>query len=702
MTTTAVWEKETSRVRGVPSPISVVAVQNYGISGTLFLQSLLDGHPNILMTPALYSHAFYYFWEAHGERSARDLVELFMRHHANWFTPEGASRDHGLHQMGLGMDEAVFVDAGRFHDALQRIVLGDPAAPCPRKTFFVGTYLAYAEALGKGVKDPAAVVFPIHSLPERHARALFEDFPEGKFLHMVREPVQNIGSTVKHIIHNKLPVNPLECAFAQVACDYTMHWGHGYYAKGDRPFFPDAADRSRAVRLEDFHKNPKATLQALCRWIGIPWDDCLLESTFDGKKWWNRPESPRISGFGTKTIRGDRHNDVTSSFDRARLQGILCRKSAVWGYTAPWEVRAFPFRMLLPLLILFPFRAERYQAKHHHVRRERIEKMASVLRKAIARPKQRLVERWNGFLRLAPETVKELALLDGRRGLRAFFRRAGGKAWLHLAAAALVVRERLIELRMKDALTSGGAEMKDGGGFEDRPPRGAMAFIARASLALRDYVAPRVWLLRGWADSFRRVRPEVRLLETAPGASSSGREPGTVYWITGLSGSGKTTIGREIYRKIARNKTNVIFLDGDDLREALGVKEGYSIEDRRELALTYARLCKLLADQGIDVVCATVSMFHEVREWSRANVRNYKEVYIRVPLPELVARDPKGLYQRALSGEVSNVVGVDLPMEEPESPDVVVENRRGANVPELADELCVRLGIGTDENNAGG
>jgi adenylylsulfate kinase-like enzyme len=82
----------------------------------------------------------------------------------------------------------------------------------------------------------------------------------------------------------------------------------------------------------------------------------------------------------------------------------------------------------------------------------------------------------------------------------------------------------------------------------------------------------------------------------------------------------------------------------------------------------------MLADQGLDVVCATISMFRECQEWNRANIVNYREIYLRVPMQVLMARDQKQLYSRAARGEMLEVMGVDLTADEPRNPDAVVEN----------------------------
>ena len=171
------------------------------------------------------------------------------------------------------------------------------------------------------------------------------------------------------------------------------------------------------------------------------------------------------------------------------------------------------------------------------------------------------------------------------------------------------------------------------------------------------------------------------------------REIGTVYWITGLSGAGKTNIGRLLYECIRTQKPNVVFLDGDALRQACEDDLGHSREDRRKSAMRKARVCKLLTDQGIDVICATISMFHECYQWNRKYLDKYQEIYISVPFRTLVERDSKGIYKRALSGEIQNVWGVDLKIEEPDNPDIRLEND-GNQTPEvLVEQLRKALSI---------
>ncbi len=155
------------------------------------------------------------------------------------------------------------------------------------------------------------------------------------------------------------------------------------------------------------------------------------------------------------------------------------------------------------------------------------------------------------------------------------------------------------------------------------------------------------------------------------------KQTGKVYWFTGLSGAGKTTIGRLWYEKLKQEKPNVVFLDGDALRPILSADLGYTEADRRKSGMRNIRLCKLLSDQGLDVVCCTISMFDEVRAWGRANIPGYREIYVKVSMETLKQRDQKGLYTTA--GD--DVAGLHFQVEEPKQPDLVLLND-GEKTPE--------------------
>jgi adenylylsulfate kinase-like enzyme len=166
---------------------------------------------------------------------------------------------------------------------------------------------------------------------------------------------------------------------------------------------------------------------------------------------------------------------------------------------------------------------------------------------------------------------------------------------------------------------------------------------------------------------------------------------GRVLWITGLSGSGKSTLATEVVRQLRALRNDVIRLDGDELREVFAAKtinlQRHDRNGRLMLAMQYASFCRLLSMQGFTVVIATISMFREVYAWNRTHLPGYFEVYLKVPIAEVRRRDPKGIYRRFDAGELNNVAGLDLSIDEPDAADCIVEFDPGRTVTKLADEL---------------
>lgn len=165
----------------------------------------------------------------------------------------------------------------------------------------------------------------------------------------------------------------------------------------------------------------------------------------------------------------------------------------------------------------------------------------------------------------------------------------------------------------------------------------------------------------------------------------------TVFWLTGLSGSGKTTLGTLLTNKLRSRGNSVIFLDGDTLREVYDNNFGYDRHGRFTASLQYARLCKMLTEQNVHVVCATISMFHHTQDWNRKNIANYMEIFMDVPLSELIKRDNKKIYSRCLSGELNNVVGIDIVPEFPKTPDIIIRNPHESFIENNVDLILEKL-----------
>lgn len=170
---------------------------------------------------------------------------------------------------------------------------------------------------------------------------------------------------------------------------------------------------------------------------------------------------------------------------------------------------------------------------------------------------------------------------------------------------------------------------------------------------------------------------------------------GRVIWITGLSGAGKTTLARALNERLKQDTQAVVLLDGDELREVFGATaanaDNHGREGRLALAMQYAHLCRILAAQGLTVVIATISLFQAVHRWNRRHLPSYTEVYLKVPLDELRRRDPKGIYQRFDAGELTQVAGLDLDIEEPENPDLHIEFSPHQSVEVLVNKLIQYL-----------
>jgi len=151
-----------------------------------------------------------------------------------------------------------------------------------------------------------------------------------------------------------------------------------------------------------------------------------------------------------------------------------------------------------------------------------------------------------------------------------------------------------------------------------------------------------------------------------------------VIWLIGLAGSGKTTIGREVYRQWKMTARNTVLVDGDEIRQIFNHDRGphcYTVEGRRQNAERIAEICAWLDRQEINVVCCILSIFRDIERRNRQIYSRYFEVFIDAPLDTVIRRDIKNLYGPALRGETNNVVGVDIEFKPPVNPDMVIDNR---------------------------
>lgn len=150
-----------------------------------------------------------------------------------------------------------------------------------------------------------------------------------------------------------------------------------------------------------------------------------------------------------------------------------------------------------------------------------------------------------------------------------------------------------------------------------------------------------------------------------------------VIWFTGISGAGKTTLCAELYQRLKPAMPELVLLDGDAVRAALGGDLGYTEADRVVQISRVQRMAKLLSDQGLCVMVAVVYANPDLLKWNREQIKDYVEIYLRVSMDTVKRRDPKGIYARATDGLTSNVVGIDIPWHEPVDSDLVLDADAG-------------------------
>lgn len=167
-----------------------------------------------------------------------------------------------------------------------------------------------------------------------------------------------------------------------------------------------------------------------------------------------------------------------------------------------------------------------------------------------------------------------------------------------------------------------------------------------------------------------------------------------VIWMTGLSGSGKSTVADVIIEKLKPNMPELVLLDGDTVRELFGKSLDYSEKSRVIQVERLRTMAKLLAEQGLAVIVTVLYCHPDLMAWNRENIPGYFEVYMDTPLDVVKKRDVKGLYGKAARGEMPNVVGIDVPWYAPENPDLHIEGDNGDSPEAFADRIiaaCPRL-----------
>ena len=164
------------------------------------------------------------------------------------------------------------------------------------------------------------------------------------------------------------------------------------------------------------------------------------------------------------------------------------------------------------------------------------------------------------------------------------------------------------------------------------------------------------------------------------------KNKGVLFWITGLSGSGKTTIAKKIKPYIEKKYGPTIIINGDDMRTILKLNK-YDKKSRLENGRKFSKLCKLITNQNINVIFSVVGLFHTLHSWNRKNIENYCEIFLKTSIKKIIQKNKKKIYHRYQK----NIVGLDIKPEFPKNPEILINNSFKEEVDKISKKITKYL-----------
>lgn len=330
----------------------VVAINVYGRSGSMFLQSLLDNHPQVITIPGVYMAFYYQFYHGHNTLPTKVFIERLVEQFAVffdardncfasfWNTSLPLGQHLGFTQMGDERKQTLSINKEAFIACLTALLID--ADSVDRKRLFQALHIAYqyAQDPAKEISEETVIAFHLHEhMPTFRHYLLEQDFPNCKYIQVVREPLRSLQSWFQ-----SFPKANMEEQLDGILI--------GGIASGKAVY-----ERSRVVKIEDINADSRQVLEKICQWIDISWNDCLLESTFHGLTWWGDAFSKPATGFGGRE-KVQQHASSLSAFDRWRLSYLLAKKYKVWNYCPEkWQYNTF-LKFLSFLFLLCPLKHE--------------------------------------------------------------------------------------------------------------------------------------------------------------------------------------------------------------------------------------------------------------------------------------------------------------------------------------------------------
>lgn len=350
---------------------NLLALYYYGRSGSFFVHSLFDDHPQVVAVPGATLQHWDRFFESHQQSRGSDLVDDFCmafaplfdaRRPAQQFAPGArvpSGSEGGLDRMGPERDQVLTLDEAAFRQHLGS--LWAPFEVLTRRYFLQSVHAAYELCRSRSLLGKTWIVLQLHNAPDRgqytwlhqmvgvpdpfvSQRRLWEIFPEARHLFCLRNPLDSLASLYLHVSSGA--DSPPHIAASVLA--------HGLH--GGVPALARQRNHSRGVRLEDLHQQGEGTMRAVASWLGLSWSEHLLQSTFAGLQWWNVSNAPVVSGFQPHLVRR-KPAPVYSWMDRWRLSVLLQPKYRAWSYSPDAE-NSPVVRWLVLFLLWIPFRME--------------------------------------------------------------------------------------------------------------------------------------------------------------------------------------------------------------------------------------------------------------------------------------------------------------------------------------------------------
>ena len=324
--------------------MNVISLIAAGRSGVTFLHSLLDSHPNCCTIPGSCVSKYYSWYKKNKSLKIESLIIKFIEDRPIIFDIKNPSFiAYGFNRMGKSGDKNIAINKKSFFKNFNTLI--DSNYSSTSRDFFIKMHLAYAKTIEQNTEKINTIVYNMHFYDPQGAKLLVADFPNTKFIHVVRDPIQAILSLINHYYGGNM---------YKYKRSYVIEQTFIHFLK-ILPLVDGYQDKSRFIKLEDLHLDSERTMGKLIKFLDVDWNDCLLKSTFNGLMWWNLAITKRVSGFNKETIKKDRHLHLITKFDRKRLLSIL---SPVYDMLEYKNKIMFSRYLIMLFTIVLPFKFE--------------------------------------------------------------------------------------------------------------------------------------------------------------------------------------------------------------------------------------------------------------------------------------------------------------------------------------------------------